>query len=76
MIVVEGVIPELLGKGAPVKAISQTYLVMMTQNLGGKEKTRQKFPDLTIGAGFADIRYECNVSCYEVMEIFTLTTYC
>ena len=70
MIVVEGVLPEIPEKGAPVKAISQTYLVMMTQHLGGKERTRQEFLDLAIGDGFAGIKYECNVSCYWVTKIF------
>ena len=70
MIVVEGVLPEMPEKGAPVKAISQADLLMMTQSPGGKERTRQEFLDLAIGAGFAGIRYECCVSCYWVMEIF------
>ena len=49
MIVVEGVLPKILEKGAPVKAISQTDLVMMTQHLRGKERTRQEFLDLELG---------------------------
>ena len=70
MIVVEGVLPEIPEKGSTVKAICQTDLIMLTQNPGGKERTRKEFLDLTIGAGFAGIRYECYVSCYWVMEIF------
>ena len=42
----------------------------MTQNPGEKERTRQEFLDLAIVDGFVGIRYESNVSCYWVMEIF------
>ena len=49
MIVVEGVLPEIPEKGAPVKAISKTDLVMMTQHLRGKERTMQEFLDLELG---------------------------
>ncbi|XP_034710050.1 caffeic acid 3-O-methyltransferase-like [Vitis riparia] len=70
VIVVEGVLPEIPEKGSTVKAICQTDLIMLTQNPGGKERTRKEFLDLAIGAGFAGIRYECYVSCYWVMEIF------
>ena len=66
----EGVLPEIPEKGAHVKAISQADLVMMTQSPAGKERTRQEFLDLAIGARFAGISYECYVSCYWVMEIF------
>ena len=66
----EGILSEIPEKGTPEKAISQTDLIMMTQNPGGKERTRQEFLDLAIGAGFSGIRYEYCVSCYWVMEIF------
>lgn len=70
MIIVEGVLPEIPENGAAVKAICHTDLAMLTQNPGGKERTKKEFLDLATGAGFAGIKYECYVACYLVMEIF------
>ncbi|KAJ9680996.1 hypothetical protein PVL29_020084 [Vitis rotundifolia] len=70
VIVVEGVLPAAPETSAVVKAVSQTDLIMMAQNPGGKERTREEFLDLATGAGFAGIRFECFVLTYWVMEFF------
>ncbi|RVW95354.1 Caffeic acid 3-O-methyltransferase 1 [Vitis vinifera] len=65
-----GVLPAAPETSAVVKAVSQTDLIMMAQNPGGKERTREEFLDLATGAGFAGIRFECFVLTYWVMEFF------
>ncbi|KAL6322172.1 hypothetical protein AAG906_005115 [Vitis piasezkii] len=69
-IVVEGFLPEIPEGSASVQALCEGDLIMMTQNPGGRERTRQEFLDLAMAAGFAGIRFECLVYNYWVMEFF------
>jgi len=50
------------------KAISQMDACMMTQNPGGKERTRREFEALAKAAGFAQFNPVCYVSGFWVME--------
>ena len=67
---VEGFLPEIPEGSASVQALCEGDLIMMTQNPGGRERTRQEFLDLAMAAGFAGIRFECLVYNYWVMEFF------
>lgn len=51
------------------KAISQMDVCMMTQNPGGKERTRREFQALAEAAGFAEFNPVCCVSGFWVMEL-------
>ncbi|KAE8734768.1 Caffeic acid 3-O-methyltransferase [Hibiscus syriacus] len=70
VIVVDAVLPVLPETNAQVRCISQVDAVMMTQNPGGKERTRHEFQALATKAGFSCIRYECYVCSLWVMEFF------
>ncbi|XP_058195788.1 cathecol O-methyltransferase 1-like isoform X2 [Rhododendron vialii] len=70
IIVVEGILPVIPDSSAATKGIFQLDLVMMTQNPGGKERTKQEFVALATGAGFSGIRFECFVCNFWVMEFY------
>lgn len=70
VIVVEGLLPVIPDSSYATKGIFQHDLVMMTQNPGGKERTKQEFMALATGAGFSGIRLECFVCNFWVMEIY------
>ncbi|KAJ1390795.1 S-adenosyl-L-methionine-dependent methyltransferase [Sesbania bispinosa] len=70
VIVVEAVLPIIPENNAAWKCVSQSDVVMMTQNPGGKERSEQQFMELTTAAGFSGIRYECRVRTFWVMEFF------
>ncbi|KAL2954828.1 hypothetical protein AAZX31_19G245700 [Glycine max] len=71
VIVVEAVLPIIPEtSNAAWKAVSQTDVLMMTQNPGGKERSDQEFMDLATAAGFSGIRYECYVRTFWIMEFF------
>lgn len=70
VIVVESIIPVMPETSSAVKHISQSDVLMMTQNPGGKERSQQEFLALATAAGFSGIRFECFVSNLWVMEFF------
>ncbi|KAK7397484.1 hypothetical protein VNO78_18659 [Psophocarpus tetragonolobus] len=70
VIVVEAVLPIIPETNAAWKAVSQTDVLMMTQNPGGKERSDQLFMDLATAAGFSGIRYQSYVRTFWVMEFF------
>ncbi|MED6184505.1 hypothetical protein PIB30_048088 [Stylosanthes scabra] len=45
-------------------------LIMMTQNIGGKERTKHEFIQLANDSGFSAIKFVCSVSGYWVMEFY------
>ncbi|KAK8598138.1 hypothetical protein V6N13_095528 [Hibiscus sabdariffa] len=70
VIVVEAVVPTVPEANAYSRGITQMDVLMMTQNPGGKERTKQEFEALASKAGFSGIRYECFVCNLCVMEFF------
>ncbi|XP_061359203.1 cathecol O-methyltransferase 1-like [Gastrolobium bilobum] len=70
VIVVEAVLPIIPETNAAWKSVSQTDVLMMTQNPGGKERSEQEYMELATAAGFSGIRYECYVRTFWVMEFF------
>ncbi|KAM1819283.1 hypothetical protein ACFX15_000900 [Malus domestica] len=70
VIIVEAVLPVMSETSTAVKSTSQIDVLMMTQNPGGKERSREEFMALATGAGFSGIKYECFVCNFWVMEIF------
>lgn len=70
VIVLEALLPIIPENGYASKSTSQLDVLMMTQNPGGKERSRQEFEDLATRVGFSGIRYECCVRNFWVMEFF------
>ncbi|XVF04706.1 hypothetical protein REPUB_Repub05bG0108100 [Reevesia pubescens] len=70
VIVVDAVLPIVPDTNAASKANSELDVVMMTQNPGGKERTKPEFQVLATKAGFSGIRFECFVCNFWVMELF------
>ncbi|KAK6272650.1 hypothetical protein POUND7_009733 [Theobroma cacao] len=70
VIVVDAVLPIVPEANAFVRGTSMMDVLMMTQNPGGKERTKPEFEALATKAGFAGIRYECSVCNFWVMEFF------
>ncbi|KAM1612268.1 hypothetical protein ACFX1Z_000954 [Malus domestica] len=70
VIIVEALLPVMSETSTAVKSTSQIDVLMMTQNPGGKERSREEFMALATGAGFSGIKYECFVCNFWVMEIF------
>ena len=68
VIVLEAHIPIVPENGYASKSTAQLDVLMMTQNPGGKERTKQEFTDLATRVGFRGIRYECCVRNFWVME--------
>ncbi|KAH7578125.1 hypothetical protein JRO89_XS01G0343700 [Xanthoceras sorbifolium] len=64
VIVVESILPVSPETDVATKETSQLDVLMMTQNPGGKERSRHEFMALATGAGFSGIRFEtysCNL---------------
>ncbi|GAV78988.1 Methyltransf_2 domain-containing protein/Dimerisation domain-containing protein [Cephalotus follicularis] len=70
VIVVEAVLPIMPETNHAAKSSSQMDVLMMTQNPGGKERTRQEFMALATVAGFSGITYESFACNFWVMEFF------
>ncbi|XP_004509701.1 cathecol O-methyltransferase 1-like isoform X1 [Cicer arietinum] len=70
VIVLESLLPIIPDNSNATKTISQLDVLMMTQNPGGKERTKQEFVDLATKAGFSGIKYDCCVRNFWVMEFF------
>ncbi|XP_010687941.2 cathecol O-methyltransferase 1 [Beta vulgaris subsp. vulgaris] len=52
------------------RAISQLDVSMMTQNPGGKERTKREFEELAKAAGFAGVKFESYILPFWVMEFY------
>ncbi|KEH20122.1 caffeic acid O-methyltransferase [Medicago truncatula] len=70
VIVLEAHIPIVPENIYASKSTSQLDVLMMTQNPGGKERTKKEFIDLATRVGFRGIRCECCVRNFWVMEFF------
>ncbi|KAL4336022.1 hypothetical protein GQ457_07G036520 [Hibiscus cannabinus] len=70
VIVVEAVVPIMPESSYSVKLNFQKDIFMMTQNPGGKERTKEQFEALATKAGFGGIKYVCFVCNLWVMEFF------
>ena len=70
VIIVETILPKLPETRTLSKIISQGDVLMMTQNLGGKERTKHELMTLVTGAGFGGIRFECFICNLWVMEFY------
>ena len=66
----EAVVPVMPETTSAAKGIGQCNVIMMTQHLGGKERSKQEFLALATAAGFSGIRFECCVCNFWVMEFF------
>ena len=66
----DAVLPITPDISSSTKCTSQMDVLMMTQNPGGKERTRQEFTALATKVGFSGIKYECFVCSFWVMEFF------
>ena len=70
VIVVDAVIEIMPETTSVVKSISQQDVLMMTVQLGGKERSQQEFLTLATIAGFSGIRFECVVYNFWVIEFY------
>jgi caffeic acid 3-O-methyltransferase / acetylserotonin O-methyltransferase len=70
MVVLEAHISIVPANDYASKSTSQLDVLMMTQNPGGKERTKQEFLDLATRVGFRGVKYECCVCNLWVMEFF------
>ncbi|KAK7268943.1 hypothetical protein RIF29_21653 [Crotalaria pallida] len=70
VIVVESMLPFKPETNVAWKSVSQTDVLMMSKNQGGKERNEQEFMELALGAGFSGIRYDCCVHTFKIMEFF------
>ncbi|KAF5727343.1 eugenol O-methyltransferase family protein [Tripterygium wilfordii] len=70
VIVMEAVLPVVPDERAPTKFTHLSDVMMMTQNPGGKERTRDEFMALATASGFRGITYECFPCNFWVMEFF------
>ncbi|KAL8167002.1 hypothetical protein V2J09_008501 [Rumex salicifolius] len=70
VIVVESVLTEDPETSDEAKVICITDVTMMTQNPGGKERTKEEFIGLAKAAGFGGIRFESHVCELWVMEFY------
>lgn len=68
VIVVEEILPVMPETKAAVKSTSQTDVIMMTKNPGGKERSQQEFQALATAAGFNGVEFECCGCNFWVME--------
>ncbi|RDY05137.1 Caffeic acid 3-O-methyltransferase, partial [Mucuna pruriens] len=70
VIVVDSIVSIVPETSATAKSAMGSDLVMLTQNPGGKERTRQEFLELAKGSGFSGVRFVCCVCGYWVMEFY------
>ncbi|KAJ7951391.1 Caffeic acid O-methyltransferase [Quillaja saponaria] len=70
VIVMDAVLPIVPETSNAARSISQMDVLMMTQNPGGKERSREQFMALATEAGFSGIKYDCFVYNFWVMEFF------
>ncbi|KAK3194498.1 hypothetical protein Dsin_025808 [Dipteronia sinensis] len=70
LIVVETILPDFPEANTATKAAFQIDVLMMTQNPGGKERSRQEYMALATGAGFSGIRFETSACNSWVMEFY------
>lgn len=70
VVVVEALVTDEPETSAFGRAISQVDLYMMTQNPGGKERSKREFEALAKAAGFSGINYPCCVHGFWVMEFY------
>ncbi|XP_052192145.1 caffeic acid 3-O-methyltransferase-like isoform X2 [Diospyros lotus] len=70
VIVVEVILPTEPDTRSETIANYEIDLLMMTQNPGGKERTRPEFLRLATGAGFSGIRFEAFAFNFWVMEFY------
>lgn len=68
VIIVDSVVPTILETTDVTKCIAQCDVLMMTQNPGGKERTRDEFEALATKAGFKHVIFQCFVSNLWVIE--------
>lgn len=70
VIVVDSVLSIVPETTATARGALGSDLIMLTQNPGGKERTRQEFIELAKGSGFSGVTFICCVCGYWVMEFY------
>ncbi|MED6162255.1 hypothetical protein PIB30_068670, partial [Stylosanthes scabra] len=68
VIVVDTMVPVLPENTTAAKVAFKADLLMMTQSIGGKERTKHEFIQLAKASEFSAIKFVCSVSGYWVME--------
>ncbi|KAL5572238.1 hypothetical protein UlMin_021835 [Ulmus minor] len=68
VIVVDEVLPVKVDSSTATKRTFQSDMVMMTQLQGAKERNQQEILALATAAGFSDVKFDCCVYNFWVME--------
>lgn len=70
VIILDTVFPVKPETSNAAKGTSLVDVLMMTQHVGGKERSHEEFQALATNAGFSAIKFECFVCNFWVMELF------
>lgn len=70
VIVVDSIVSMVAETSLAAKGALGSDLIMMTQNPGGKERTRQEIIELAEASGFSGVRFICCVCGNWVMEFY------
>ncbi|MED6225320.1 hypothetical protein PIB30_092622, partial [Stylosanthes scabra] len=71
VIIVDTMVPVLPENTTAAKVVAfKSDLLMMTQNIGGKERTKHEFIQLANASRFSAIKFVCSVSGFWVMEFY------
>ncbi|RHN39626.1 putative O-methyltransferase COMT-type, S-adenosyl-L-methionine-dependent methyltransferase [Medicago truncatula] len=70
VIVVDSILPVFPESTIVAKTGFQADLLMMAQNPGGKERTKDEFMKLALESGFSGIKFACYLSGFWVVEFF------
>ncbi|KAL2939685.1 Caffeic acid 3-O-methyltransferase 1 [Bienertia sinuspersici] len=70
VIVVEAIMVDEVESKNYTRALTQMDVLMMTQNHGGKERSKQQFEALAKAAGFSKFNFDCCVYNFWVMEFY------
>ncbi|KAJ4966302.1 hypothetical protein NE237_018151 [Protea cynaroides] len=70
VVVVETILPETPETNLLAKDAFGMDLLMMTQHMGGKERTEKEYRVLAKGAGFSDVKIICRIFTSSVLEFY------
>ncbi|KAL2939677.1 Caffeic acid 3-O-methyltransferase 1 [Bienertia sinuspersici] len=70
VVVVEAIMADEVESKNYTRALTQMDVLMMTQNHGGKERSKQQFEALAKAAGFSKFNFDCCVYNFWVMEFY------
>lgn len=70
VIIMDAILPKEVGTSATTKDTFNMDMLMMTQTLNGKERTKEEFIGLATQAGFDNVKFSCFVYNFWVIEFY------